>query len=54
MADESHVTLKSLNSFTDSKKATYPGHTLIRFLCDSDITFSSGSHKNLGDSTVFL
>ena len=27
-----------------SKKATYPGHMLIRFLCDFDITFLSGLH----------
>ena len=48
MADESHVTLKSLNCFTDlSKEATYPGHMLIRFWCDSDITFSRGLHTNL-------
>ena len=30
-----------------SKEATYPGHMLIRFWCDSDITFSRGLHKNL-------
>ena len=30
-----------------SKEATYPGHMLIRFWCDSAITFSSGLHKNL-------
>ena len=48
MADESHVTLKSLNCFTDLfQGATYPGHMLIRFWCDSDITFSRGLHKNL-------
>ena len=29
------------------KKATYPGHMLIRFWCDSEITFSRGLHKNL-------
>ena len=47
MADESHVrpTLKSLICFT--KEATYPGHMLIRFWCDSDITFSRVLHKNL-------
>ena len=28
-------------------EATYPGHMLIRFWCDSEITFSSGLHKNL-------
>ena len=39
MADESHVTLKSLNGFTDLF------HMLIRFWCDSDITFSRGLHK---------
>ena len=30
-----------------SKEATYPGHMLIRFWCDSDITFSRGLHTNL-------
>ena len=30
-----------------SKEATYPGHMLIRFWCDSDITFSRGLCKNL-------
>ena len=30
-----------------SKEATYPGHMLIRFWCDSDITFSGGLNKNL-------
>ena len=30
-----------------SKEANYPGHLLIRFWCDSDITFSRGLHKNL-------
>ena len=29
-----------------SKEATYPGHMLIRFWCDSDITFARGLHKN--------
>ena len=29
-----------------SKEATYPGHMLIRFWCDSDIKFSRGLHKN--------
>ena len=48
MADESHVTLKSLPaSPISSKEPTYPGHMLIRFWCDSDITFSRGLHKNL-------
>ena len=28
-------------------EATYPGHMLIRFWCDSEITFSRGLHKNL-------
>ena len=55
MADESHVTLESLNCFTDfSKEATYPGHMLITFWCDSDIIFSRGLHRKIGDSTVFL
>ena len=46
MADESYVTLKSLNCFTDLfKEATYPGH--IRFWCDSDITFLRSLHTNL-------
>ena len=30
-----------------SKEATYPGHMLIRFWCDSDITISRGLHKKL-------
>ena len=30
-----------------SKEATYPGHMLIRFWCDSDITVSRGLHENL-------
>ena len=48
MAYESHVTLKSLPvSPICSKEATYPGHMLIRFWCDSDITFSRGLHENL-------
>ena len=48
MTDESHVTLKSLPaSLICSKEATYPGHMLIRFWCDSRITFSRGLHKNL-------
>ena len=48
MADESNVTLKSLNCPPIcSNETTYPGHMLIRFLCDSDITFSRGLHKNL-------
>ena len=29
------------------KEATYPGHMLIRFWCDSDIIFSRRLHKNL-------
>ena len=37
-----------------SPEATYPGHMLIRFWCDSDITFSRGLHKKIGDSAVFL
>ena len=48
MADESRVTLKSLNCFTICyNETTYPGHIMIRFLCDSDITFSLGLHKKL-------
>ena len=35
-------------------EATYSGHMLIRFWSDSDITFSRGLHKKIGDSTVFL
>ena len=53
MADESHVTLKSLNCFTDLFQGTYPGHMLIRFWCDSDITFSCGLHKNLVTALYF-
>ena len=54
MADKSHVTLNSLNaSPICSKEATYPGHMLIRFWCDSDITFLHDLHK-IGESTVFL
>ena len=30
-----------------SKEATYPGHMLIRFWCDSDILFLQGLHKKL-------
>ena len=30
-----------------SKEATYTGHMLIRFWCDSDITFLHGLHKKL-------
>ena len=30
-----------------SKESTDPGHMLIRFWCDSEITFSRGLHKNL-------
>ena len=37
-----------------SKEATYPGHMLISFWCDSDITFLRGLHKKISDSTVFL
>ena len=37
-----------------SKEATYPGHMLITFWCDSDITFLRGLLKKIGDSTVFL
>ena len=29
------------------KEATYPGHMLIRFWCNSEITFSRGLHENL-------
>ena len=48
MADESHVTLKSFSaSPICSKEATYPGHMLIRFWCDSDITFPYGLHTDL-------
>ena len=36
-----------------SKEATYPGHMLIRFWCDSDITFSCGLHKNLVTALYF-
>ena len=47
MVDESHVTLDSLPAFhICSKEATYPGHMLIRFWCDSDITFLRGLHTN--------
>ena len=35
-----------------SKEATYPGHMLIRFSCDSAVTFLRGLHKKNGDSTV--
>ena len=35
------------------KEATYPGHMLIRFWCDSDITFSCGLHKNLVTALYF-
>ena len=47
MADESHVALKSLPaSHICSKEATYPGHMLIRFWCDSDITFLRVLHTH--------
>ena len=54
MADKSHVTLKSLNCFAVCfKEATYPDHMLIKFWCDSDITFSCGLHKNLVTALYF-
>ena len=43
MADESHVTLKSLNCFTD----LFLGSNLPWPYADSEITFSHGLHKNL-------
>ena len=55
MADESHVTLKSLNCFTDlfeESNLPWP-YMLIRFWCDSDITFSCGLHKNLVTALYF-
>ena len=42
MADESHVTHKSLKCFTDLLQGS---NFLIRFWCDSDITFLRGLHK---------
>ena len=48
MADESHVTLNSLNCFTYLFQGSIlPCHMLIRFWCDSDITFSRGLDENL-------
>ena len=49
MADESHVTLKSLNCFTDLFQGSNIPLTymLITFWCDSDMTFSRGLHKKL-------
>ena len=49
MADESNVTLKSLNCFTDlfqGSNLPWP-YMLIRFWCDSDITFLRRLHKKL-------
>ena len=51
-ADESYVTLKGLNCFTDLLQGsnlpwTYLGHMLILFWCDSSITFLRGLHKKL-------
>ena len=55
MADESHVTLKSLNCFTHLfQGSSLPCHVLIRFWCDSDITFSRGFTLKFGDNTLFL
>ena len=33
------------NKIQNGKEATYPGHMLITFWCDSDITFLRGLHK---------
>ena len=55
MADESHVTLKSLNCFTHLfQGSSLRCHVLIRFWCDSDITFSRGFTLKFGDNTLFL
>ena len=54
MADESQITLKSLNCFTDFFQGrTYPGHMLIRFSCDSWSRLYVVRLK-IGDSTVCL
>ena len=58
IADESHVTLKSLNCFTDLfQEATYPGHfsviltshsdMMMKFWCDSDIAYLRGLQKKI-------
>ena len=48
MADESHVTLKSLNRFTDLfQESNLPWPYVDRCWCDSDITLSHGLHKHL-------
>ena len=48
MADESHITLESLNCFTDLFQGnSLPCPYVYRFWCDSDITFSRGLHTNL-------
>ena len=48
MVNESHVTLKSLNCFTDLfQESNLPWPYVNRFWCDSDITFSRALHKNL-------
>ena len=45
---KNHMLLwRAWTALSISKEATYPGHMLIRFWCDSDITFSRGLHKNL-------
>ena len=38
---------EELELFHRFKEATYPGHMLIRFWCDSESIFSRGLHKNL-------
>ena len=56
MADESRMADEMLLARASpicSKEATYPGH-MIRFWCDSEITFLRGLHEEIGDSIAFL
>ena len=38
---------RQITCYYEEFETTYPGHMLIRFWCDSDITFSRGLHKKL-------
>ena len=49
-----HMLLSWTASPICSKGATHPGHMLITFWCDPDITFLRGLHKKIGDITVFF
>ena len=50
MADESHVIASPIRS----REATYPGHMLIRFWCDSDIIFYVVYIKNWWQYCIFF